>query len=239
MFHCFETKSFAGTRERVSGLVISGYQRTLEEAAGGASAALEILNDNTAPLLAQIFEPWSTGSQSNIANVGSLITNLDYYNTQSAILNNLRATEQSNEDFQGVRNLIATAFQGINVSVGTYGELQRVTNERDDYKEKADLLDKISSDPDAMTEYIEMLSKRRGGFRLFGGQTATAMSVSLKPEYAIYFTVYGVPNYGAFDPDKLATINARIEYVRNENPEITTQSLISNISTLLKSQDTS
>ena len=84
-----------------------------------------------------------------------------------------------------------------------------------------------------------MLSKRRGGFKLFGEQSATAMAVTLKPEYAIYFTVYGVPNYGAFDPDKLATINAQIEYVRNENPGITTQSLISNISTLLKSQDTS
>ena len=237
MFHCFETKSFAGTRERISGVAVAGYQQTVEQAAGGTSAALEILNDNTEPLFTQIFEPWSTGSQSNIANVGSLITNLDYYNTQSTILNNLRTTEQSNEDFQGVRNLIAIAFKGINVSVGTYGELQRVTGERDDYKEKSDLLDKISNDPDAMTEYIDMLSKRRGGFRLFGEQNVQAMGITLKPEYAIYFSVYGVPNYGAFDTDKIANINAQMETVINENPEITTQNLISNITTLLKSQD--
>jgi hypothetical protein len=156
------------------------------------------------PAFAKLFSSHAYNTIMNLnsqyvrGNVTYLADNLTMseYRTLSTQLYNLQTA--NNPYYELTRlllsNLLKTLHQIViqnQLLVSTEYNLQSCT-------EKASVLNSINS----ILEYLEKLRKETYLFNA----SVTAIAARVKPEYAIYISMYGIPEGGVFDTDKLAAI---------------------------------
>jgi hypothetical protein len=106
--------------------------------------------------------------------------------------------------YEQLRRSIQKSLQGLYKALEQYGVLKNTQNVLVSTKEKASILD----DMNKLKEYINRL---KGSRQIFPDLIISAPLATIKPEYAEYIKLYGYPQGGIFDMDKLGAILISIE----------------------------
>jgi hypothetical protein len=137
-------------------------------------------------------------SKGNFYAVANILTQ-DNYNIYSIRLSNLEVNPIKYPEYETLRKSSTSALTGLYQSIIQYSnylnleEQLRVSQERES----------ILYNPTLLSEFISKMQQNR---QLFPDSTVNAPMATLKPEYAAYINLYGFPQGGAFDPDRLAYI---------------------------------
>ena len=127
-----------------------------------------------------------------IANFTSVV----YYNL-SQELYKIKENATSYPDYEEMRVNVVRGLEGLNKSVLLYKEHSSTLLQLENQTQKASILD----DMDKLRDYIRGL---HGSISLFPDMYVTSIAATLKPEIAIYIQLYGFPEGGVFEADKLA-----------------------------------
>ena len=127
-----------------------------------------------------------------IANFTSVV----YYNL-SQELYKIKEDSTAYPDYEEMRVNVVRGLEGLNKSVLLYKEHSSTLLQLESQTQKANILD----DMDRLRDYIRGL---HGSISLFPDMYVTSIAATLKPEIAIYIQLYGFPEGGVFEADKLA-----------------------------------
>lgn len=127
----------------------------------------------------------------------SHIFTVDLYNELSVELNNIKY--EKDKDYEIIRKSILLSMQGLQQSLNQYFNILVLQQNNVLLEEENSIL----NDRDKLNEYIETLLSERS---LFPPQSFSLIAATLRPEYAEYIRLYGFPEGGVFDMDKLAEI---------------------------------
>jgi hypothetical protein len=162
-----------------------------------------------------------TYASGNIAAVASIFTQ-DVYAEMTAQLEALAldlniskdrayiTVETMYEDYEKIRLTTAAGLNSLHAAILQYATLEDITTKYLNAKEKADIL----LDPVKLKAYIEEYN-RRSRVQLFPDSNVKAVKAQVKPEYAEYIKLYGYPQGGAFDPEKLGAIMNDLKIANN------------------------
>jgi hypothetical protein len=104
-----------------------------------------------------------------------------------------------NDDYELIRDTAARALKGVQRATLQYSALSTTEAHNEVLADRAAILD----DRDRLREYIEALNKRSSS-SIFGDHTITTSTAAvIPPEYLVYIQLFGFPEDGVFDPDKL------------------------------------
>ena len=101
--------------------------------------------------------------------------------------------------YEQLRRSIKYSLEGLFKSVEQYNRLLNTEGILKSTKERADILDDMVK----LKEYINGLKKQS---TIFPDMNITIIKAEIKPEYAEYIKLYGFPEGGIFDMDKLGAI---------------------------------
>ena len=138
----------------------------------------------------------------NFYEVANTLT-LDTYNKLSMRLGALAADAGKYPDYETLRKVTTFSLGGMYKAIQQYASLV-------DTEEKLRLCQEHESilyDPVKLQEWINGLRQRR---TLFPESKVRAKKARLRPEYAEYVRLYGFPDGGVFDTDKLNAILNRL-----------------------------
>ena len=90
-------------------------------------------------------------------------------------------------------------INGLNRAIEVYKENQAKEKHILSLQEK----ERILETPELLVEYLK---KKKAGMSSLAVSTTLDLTVSLKPQYALYFERHGAPPEGVFDSEKLAVI---------------------------------
>jgi hypothetical protein len=138
-------------------------------------------------------------AQGEFALVAGILTQ-STYNQMAIELNDLAQDPAVYPDYEILRKTIVSAFAGIYQSIIQYSNLLETETQLAAAQEMANIL----KDPEKLQDYINKQKSRRALFPESKVKLNTA--AQLKPEYAEYIRLYGFPQGGVFDMDKLAEI---------------------------------
>ena len=175
---------------------------------GGCSSKYIKLYSDIGDTFAELLELYSTGNYSDVAQQ---LTFKEFESLAFKIYSHKTLSKQC-KYFEKYRVLFTYILSGIQQSVYQYINLTETLAELEQCKELAAILD----DNEKLKEYLE--SKKKN-FSIFPNQSITIIKALLPPEYEIYIELYGLPNNGLFEPDKLAAIALELNTV-NVNNEI-------------------
>jgi hypothetical protein len=109
----------------------------------------------------------------------------------------LKQDENIFPEYEVLRQSITRTLEGLNKAVQIYNDFQSNKLQLTSTIVRASILDNMSE----LKKYIESLV---GSISLFPDVAITSIAATLKPEIAIYIKLYGFPDGGIFDTDKLA-----------------------------------
>jgi hypothetical protein len=124
----------------------------------------------------------------------SSIFTLEFYNNLSIELNNIKYEKDKN--YEIIRNTVLLSLQGLWQCMNQYYNILFLTTENNYYSN-------ILNNKDNLNKYVKSLLNEK---TLFPDQTINTVAVTMKPEYIAYVKLYGFPEGGVFDSDKLAQI---------------------------------
>lgn len=139
-------------------------------------------------------------SKGNFANVSEQLPR-DRYEELSRKLFSFPTNGSSELD--SLRKVATSLLQGVQQSIFQYFELMNTLDKLEKCQEKSAIL----KDRNKLNEYIQQLKKSN---YLFDVKPVQVISATLKPEYAEYIKIYGFPEGGIFEADKLAEIQYRL-----------------------------
>lgn len=142
-----------------------------------------------------IFEEYKLGRFNAVATI--LTQNV--YQTYAVRLSNLSADPNKYSEYESLRRSCVNSLHGMYQGVQQYEKILDLQNELELSKENEAIL----FDPVRLNAYIADLNRPRFAFP---DSTVTTIAATLKPEYAEYIALYGYPEGGVFDMDKLAAI---------------------------------
>jgi hypothetical protein len=142
-----------------------------------------------------IFEEYKLGRFNAVATI--LTQNV--YNTYAVRLSNLSADPNKYREYETLRISCVNALHGMYQGVQQYERILDLQNELELSKENEAIL----FDPVRLNAYIADLNRPKFAFP---DSNVTTIAATLKPEYAEYIRLYGYPEGGVFDMDKLAAI---------------------------------
>jgi hypothetical protein len=210
--------AFSGSSRRGSTIFTKGsnitsftiyYEETKGNGKGGdieCEQITELLNSAPVRDINNISVNYATGQ---FEEIKTTLTQSTYNELSSKLFTLKRPT---NLRYEKIRNIVSTNLQGLLQSINMYNNNVDLTNERNNYKTKADML----NDVDALIAHLNML---RGSISLFPEQTITVIPVEIKPEYLVYIKTYGYPEGGIWDPDLLGSILNSIQPATNVNTQ--------------------
>ena len=161
----------------------------------GGVSKFRKLYDEVGGSLITLLDSYATGDFDHIASE----TSSKKFQDIGHILYKHATTARSARDFEKYRLAFASVLQGLQQSVIQYGLLTIGQHNLEQCQEKSSILD----DMDKLKAYLESKKMQYG---LFGEQTVTPIQAILKPQYARYKELYGLPDNMIFDPDKMAAI---------------------------------
>jgi hypothetical protein len=126
------------------------------------------------------------------------------YNEMATHLNDLAQDPALYPDYETLRKTIVSAFAGIYQSIIQYANLLKTETQLTEAQTMANIL----KDPVQLQDYINKQKSHRALFPESNVKLNTA--AQLKPEYAEYIRLYGFPQGGVFDMDRLAEILRRV-----------------------------
>jgi len=106
--------------------------------------------------------------------------------------------------YEQLRRSTKFSLEGLYKSIEQYSKLTNTETILKNTKAKAAILDDMVK----LKEYINGLKKQ---VSVFPDMNITIIRAEIKPEYAEYIRMYGFPEGGIFDMDKLAEILIRME----------------------------
>jgi hypothetical protein len=127
----------------------------------------------------------------------SLLLTIDLYNKLSVELNNIKYEEDIN--YENIRKSILLSVQGLQQTKTLYSNLVSLEQNNEWLTSQNSIL----HDRTKLNQYIQELLSERS---LFPPQSFTLIAATLRPEYAEYIKLYGFPESGIFDMDKLSVI---------------------------------
>jgi hypothetical protein len=131
-----------------------------------------------------------------------------YFNEKHIPFNNIEKQNAifltDHLEYENIRTYASTSLASLFFAVRQYETLLAAEARIASDAERLSIL----TDPVKLKEYVmTFFTKSRS---LFPEQSIKVMSAKLKPQYSRYIELYGFPNGGAFDPDKLAAINLEL-----------------------------
>jgi len=142
-----------------------------------------------------IFEEYKLGHFYEVAN----ILTQTVYNTYAVQLSNLSEDPNKYRDYESLRISCVNSLHGMYQGVMQYAKMVDLQNAL----ELSEEYEAILRDPVRLNAYIADLNKPRFAFP---DSNVTTIAATLKPEYATYIALYGFPEGGVFDMDRLAAI---------------------------------
>ena len=140
-----------------------------------------------------LFYQYSTG---NFQSVSKTLT-LNVYNSLSSQLGNIQQNAAQYPDFENIRMSTTRALEGLYQAVQQHGVLMNTQTNLEEMTSKAAILNNMSD----LKEYINTYMGSRS---IFPNSNVTVVQATLKPQYAEYIRLYGLPEAGIFEMDKLA-----------------------------------
>jgi hypothetical protein len=137
-------------------------------------------------------------AKGNFYTVANILTN-EVYNQYSIGIKGLGANASVYPDYENLRLGTVNALQGLYQSIIQYANLVDTQAKL----ENAEQYETILNDPEKLYEYIKTLNLKTSVFPL---SEVTIQPAVLKAEYATYIQLYGFPEGGVFEMDKLAAI---------------------------------
>ena len=127
----------------------------------------------------------------------SKILNRKYYQYLSVKLSKITYIDYP--IYEQLRRSIRYSLEGLYKSIDQYNKLTSTETILKTTKEKADILDDMAK----LKQYITGLKKQ---VSVFPDMNITIIRAEIKQEYAEYIRLYGYPQGGIFDMDKLGEI---------------------------------
>lgn len=141
-----------------------------------------------------------------IAELKELLTQ-EVFETITAQIYELAITPGQNAaylEYENIRTYASTSLGSLFFAMRQYDTLLAAEAKIASDAERLSIL----TDPVKLKEYALAFFKQSRS--LFPEQSIQVMAAKLKPQYSRYIELYGFPNKGAFDPDKLAAINLEL-----------------------------
>jgi len=135
-------------------------------------------------------------AKGNFYIVANILTDT-IYKKMSLELFGLAANPQKFANYENIRLANTSALSGLYQSILQHSKLV----DTEVKLEKALEYEKILNDPIRLKEYIKML---QGRSRIFPEKNVQVMKATIKPEYGQYIKMFGFPEGGVFEMDKLA-----------------------------------
>lgn len=135
--------------------------------------------------------------------VASVLTE-SVYNSMCIDLNSMAVDPIQYPEFENLRLAQVKTLQGLYQGVKQYADLVNTQIALSSANECCDTL----RDPVKLKEYIDMM---RNNSRVFPDSSVTVKKATLKPQYAEYIKLFGYPEGGNFDPDKMAQVIKMME----------------------------
>ena len=128
----------------------------------------------------------------------------DVYNSMAVDLNSMAVDPIQYPDFENLRLAQVQTLQGLYQGIQQYSNLVNTQIALS----TADECCLTLRDPVKLKAYLDMMAANR---RIFPDSNVTVAKATLKPQYAEYIKLYGYPEAGNFDPDKIAQILKNLE----------------------------
>lgn len=132
----------------------------------------------------------------------STILNRRYFQYLSIKLSNITYIDYP--IYEQLRQSIKKSLQGLYKAIEQYNVLNNTKQILKTTQERAAILD----DMQKLREYVNNLKKN---VSIFPEMNVTIIRAEIKPEYAEYIKLYGYPQGGIFDMDRLAEILINME----------------------------
>lgn len=132
----------------------------------------------------------------------STILNPKYYQYLSVKLANITYIDYP--IYEQLRQSIKKSLQGLYKAIEQYNVLANTKEILKTTQERASILD----DMQKLRDYVNNLKKN---VSIFPEMNVTIIRAEIKPEYAEYIKLYGYPQGGIFDMDRLADILINME----------------------------
>ena len=123
---------------------------------------------------------------------------LTIYDELAVELYNMKNDKSPN--YETTRALLANILENLRKSVLQYQDLIYTKSGLNAMTEKASILNSVQS----ILNYLAELKKKNILFTI----SIKSGTAQLKPEYAIYLSMYGLPSGGVFEAEKMAEIKA-------------------------------
>lgn len=166
---------------------------------GGGSGSLPLIVSyygDLARIVANINPIIYNYSIGNFEYVIENFSTLTYYDLTMELYK-LKQDENIFPEYEVLRQSITRTLEGLNKAVQIYNDFQSNKLQLISTRVRASILDNMSE----LKKYIESLV---GSISLFPDVAITSIAATLKPEISIYIKLYGFPDGGIFDTDKLA-----------------------------------
>lgn len=141
---------------------------------------------------------FSLGNFKQVSN----ILNRKYYQYLSVKLANITYIDYP--IYEQLRQSIKKSLQGLYKAIEQYNVLANTKEILKTTQERASILD----DMQKLRDYVNNLKKN---VSIFPEMNVTIIRAEIKPEYAEYIKLYGYPQGGIFDMDRLADILINME----------------------------
>jgi hypothetical protein len=130
--------------------------------------------------------------------VVSKVLTQQLYNSLALQLNAIRQNAKNYPQYETIRISTTRALSGLYQGVLQYGVLANTEANLKTVTERASILD----DVEKLKKYIDSLLGSRS---ILPDSKVTIIKAEIKPEFVEYINLYGFPEGGVFEPDKLAT----------------------------------
>jgi len=124
------------------------------------------------------------------------------YNTLSIQLNQLKIIYSNDPIFIAILSIFENIFNNLNQGVIQYNNLQTLLLSL----QKSEVKQRVLQSIDSVKAYLLDLQKQNSIF----DTNINATTALLKPEYAKYISLYGIPRGGVFDIAKMAAIISEV-----------------------------
>ena len=190
---------YSGAGAYYGGGTQSGGPSSGGPSSGGGSGSLPLIVSyygDLARIVANINPIIYNYSIGNFEYVIEYFSSLVYYDLTMELFK-LKQDENIFPEYEVLRQSITRTLEGLNKAVQIYNDFQSNKLQLTSTRVRASILDNMSE----LKKYIESLV---GSISLFPDVAITSIAATLKPEIAIYIKLYGFPDGGIFDTDKLA-----------------------------------
>jgi len=174
---------------------------------GGGSSTDSYIMDRYIELATIVIDINDYLQNYSVGNIDYVIKNLtkSVFYELSIKLMKLKQDNIAYREFETIRSSVEKTLQGLFRSIYVYLDLESTKRELLAMTERESILHDVTK----LKEYIASLS---GSVNLFPDIEVTTISATLKPEIAEYIKLFGLPQNGVFETDKMAIALQNISY---------------------------